>query len=33
MAAFTEHSVTESDFSGTTGYGYDDVGRDKRRDI
>jgi cystathionine beta-lyase family protein involved in aluminum resistance len=33
MAAFTEHSVTESDFSGTTGYGYDDVGRDKLEEI
>src|SRR5699024_5147778 len=26
-------SVMESDFSGTTGYGYDDVGRDKLEDI
>lgn len=33
MKAFTEHSVTESDFSGTTGYGYDDVGRDKLEEI
>ena len=33
MTAFTEHSVTESDFSGTTGYGYDDVGRDKLEEI
>lgn len=33
MAAFTEHSVTESDFSGTTGYGYDDIGRDKLEEI
>ena len=33
MSAFTEHSVTESDFSGTTGYGYDDVGRDKLEEI
>src|SRR5699024_7784507 len=31
--AFREHSVMESDFSGTTGYGYDDVGRDKLEDI
>ena len=33
MTAFREHSVMESDFSGTTGYGYDDVGRDKLEDI
>ena len=33
MTAFRKHSVMESDFSGTTGYGYDDVGRDKLEDI
>ena len=33
MTAFRERSVMESDFSGTTGYGYDDVGRDKLEDI
>lgn len=29
MSAFRAHSVMESDFYGTTGYGYDDTGRDK----
>jgi cystathionine beta-lyase family protein involved in aluminum resistance len=29
LAAFQHHRVQESDFVGTTGYGYDDVGRDK----
>ena len=29
LAAFREHRVQESDFVGTTGYGYDDIGRDK----
>lgn len=33
MDAFRSHSVTESDFSGTTGYGYDDIGRDKLEEI
>ena len=33
MSAFREHSVMESDFYGTTGYGYDDTGRDKLEDI
>lgn len=33
MQAFNEHSVMESDFNGTTGYGYDDNGRDKLEDI
>ena len=33
MSAFYENGVTESDFSGTTGYGYDDTGRDKLEDI
>ncbi len=27
--AFNSNKVSESDFSGTTGYGYDDIGRDK----
>ncbi len=29
LAAFQDHRVSEGDFVGTTGYGYDDVGRDK----
>lgn len=29
LAAFQEHRVAESYFGGTTGYGYDDLGRDK----
>ncbi len=29
LSAFQEERVSESDFAGTTGYGYDDVGRDK----
>lgn len=33
MNAFHHHNVMESDFSGTTGYGYDDIGRDKLEDI
>ena len=33
MQSFNEHSVMESDFTGTTGYGYDDTGRDKLEDI
>ncbi|WP_271396426.1 aminotransferase class I/II-fold pyridoxal phosphate-dependent enzyme [Salinicoccus roseus] len=33
MQAFHENGVAESDFSGTTGYGYDDVGRDKLEEI
>ncbi|AKG73827.1 Cystathionine beta-lyase family protein involved in aluminum resistance [Salinicoccus halodurans] len=33
MKAFNETGVTESDFSGTTGYGYDDTGRDKLEEI
>ncbi len=28
MKAFSENKVSESHFSGTTGYGYDDLGRD-----
>lgn len=33
MKAFQHHSVSESDFNGTTGYGYDDIGRDKLEEI
>ncbi|MDK6863000.1 aminotransferase class I/II-fold pyridoxal phosphate-dependent enzyme [Nosocomiicoccus ampullae] len=33
MQSFNDHSVMESDFTGTTGYGYDDTGRDKLEDI
>src|SRR5699024_12760436 len=33
MQEFNSHSVMESDFTGTTGYGYDDTGRDKLEDI
>ena len=29
LEAFQDHRVAEGDFVGTTGYGYDDVGRDK----
>ena len=29
LAAFQKHRVDESCFAGTTGYGYDDLGRDK----
>ncbi len=29
LEAFQDHRVSEGDFVGTTGYGYDDVGRDK----
>ena len=29
LSAFQTHRVAESDFAGTTGYGYDDLGRDK----
>lgn len=29
LAAFNEEGVSESDFSSTTGYGYNDIGRDK----
>ncbi len=29
MSAFEKHRVCEADFAGTTGYGYDDAGRDK----
>ncbi|KRL03238.1 aminotransferase class I/II-fold pyridoxal phosphate-dependent enzyme [Liquorilactobacillus capillatus] len=29
LAGFREHRVAEEDLAGSTGYGYDDVGRDK----
>lgn len=29
LAAFRDHRVAESYFAGTTGYGYDDLGRDR----
>jgi cystathionine beta-lyase family protein involved in aluminum resistance len=29
LAAFHKHRVSDSDFAGTTGYGYGDTGRDK----
>ena len=33
LDAFQTFRVTESDFAGTTGYGYDDMGRDKLEQI
>ena len=33
LAAFQKHRVAESYFAGTTGYGYDDIGRDKLEEI
>lgn len=33
LAAFQKHKVAESYFAGTTGYGYDDLGRDKLEEI
>ena len=33
LAAFQSHRVAESYFAGTTGYGYDDLGRDKLDEI
>lgn len=33
MHAFHANGVAESDFTGTTGYGYDDTGRDKLEEI
>ena len=33
MAAFQKHRVAEAYFAGTTGYGYDDLGRDKLDEI
>lgn len=33
LSAFQKHRVAESYFAGTTGYGYDDTGRDKLEEI
>ncbi|MCD7947725.1 MAG: methionine gamma-lyase family protein [Oscillospiraceae bacterium] len=33
LGAFRQHRVAEGYFAGTTGYGYDDVGRDRLEDI
>ena len=33
LSAFQKHHVAESYFAGTTGYGYDDLGRDKLEEI
>lgn len=33
LSAFQEHRVAENFFAGTTGYGYDDLGRDKLDEI
>ena len=33
LAAFQKHRVAEAYFAGTTGYGYDDLGRDKLDEI
>lgn len=33
LRAFSNHRVSDSYFAGTTGYGYDDVGRDKLEEI
>ena len=33
LSAFQKHKVAESYFAGTTGYGYDDLGRDKLEEI
>ncbi len=33
LAAFQKHKVAENYFSGTSGYGYDDLGRDKLDEI
>ncbi len=33
LSAFQNHRVAESYFAGTTGYGYDDIGRDKLEEI
>ncbi len=33
LDAFQTHRVAESYFTGTTGYGYDDIGRDKLEEI
>lgn len=33
LSAFSEHRVSDACFGGTTGYGYDDLGRDKLDEI
>lgn len=33
LEAFQDHRVAEGYFAGTTGYGYDDLGRDKLDEI
>ena len=33
LSAFQKHRVAEAYFAGTTGYGYDDLGRDKLEEI
>ena len=33
LASFSRHRVSDGCFAGTTGYGYDDVGRDKLEQI
>jgi len=33
LASFAKHRVSDSYFAGTTGYGYDDVGRDRLEEI
>ncbi len=33
LSAFQKHRVAEGYFAGTTGYGYDDLGRDKLEEI
>ena len=33
LEAFQDHRVAEGYFAGTTGYGYDDLGRDKLEEI
>ncbi len=33
LNAFNKCKISETDFTGTTGYGYDDVGRDKIEDV
>ena len=33
LAAFQKHKVAENYFAGTSGYGYDDLGRDKLDEI
>ena len=32
LGAFQKHRVSDSYFAGTTGYGYDDLGRDKEEE-